>query len=69
MDLRLTPRILLEAYRLGTFPMAESRGGSDTLLVRPGAAWHHPAGWVPPVTLAGATYSRHVVACDAEQRF
>ncbi|MCL1628245.1 MULTISPECIES: leucyl/phenylalanyl-tRNA--protein transferase [Roseinatronobacter] len=27
MDLRLTPRILLEAYRLGTFPMAESREG------------------------------------------
>jgi leucyl/phenylalanyl-tRNA---protein transferase len=25
MDLRLTPRMLLEAYRLGTFPMAESR--------------------------------------------
>ncbi|NBB97633.1 MAG: leucyl/phenylalanyl-tRNA--protein transferase [Alphaproteobacteria bacterium] len=27
MDLRLTPRMLLEAYRLGTFPMAESREG------------------------------------------
>jgi leucyl/phenylalanyl-tRNA--protein transferase len=27
MDLRLTPQILLEAYRLGTFPMAESREG------------------------------------------
>lgn len=27
MDLRLTPRMLLEAYRLGTFPMAESRDG------------------------------------------
>lgn len=27
MDLRLTPQILLEAYRLGTFPMAESRDG------------------------------------------
>ena len=27
MDLRLTPRMLLEAYRLGTFPMAESRSG------------------------------------------
>jgi leucyl/phenylalanyl-tRNA--protein transferase len=27
MDLRLTPRMLLEAYRQGTFPMAESREG------------------------------------------
>lgn len=27
MDLRLTPRMLLEAYRLGTFPMAEHREG------------------------------------------
>lgn len=27
MDLRLTPRMLVEAYRLGTFPMAESREG------------------------------------------
>jgi leucyl/phenylalanyl-tRNA--protein transferase len=29
MDLRLTPRMLLEAYRLGTFPMAESRDGRE----------------------------------------
>lgn len=27
MDLRLTPHMLVEAYRLGTFPMAESRDG------------------------------------------
>jgi leucyl/phenylalanyl-tRNA--protein transferase len=27
MDLRLTPEILLQAYRLGAFPMAESREG------------------------------------------
>ena len=47
--IEVTPELMLRAYRVGLFPMAETRRGTAALLARPGAARHPAARRLPPV--------------------